>query len=85
SEWIRGVALSPRYPADGLVFASTDRGVYRSTDGGATWKPVNLPGAWATLFVFSPDFASDHVIFASLGQVLYRSQDGGENWTALHE
>lgn len=85
NQWITGLALSPCYPADGLVFASTDGGVYRSTDGGATWKPLNLPAAWAPLFVFSPDFTSDHVIFASLGQVLYRSQDGGENWTALHE
>jgi len=85
SQSIRGLALSPHYPADGLVFVSTDGGVYRSTDGGERWKALNLPGAWAPLFVFSPDFASDHTIYASLGQVLYRSRDGGETWTALHE
>jgi photosystem II stability/assembly factor-like uncharacterized protein len=78
-----GLTLSPDYPADGLVFASTDEGVYRSTDRGDTWTLLSIPGA--RLLVFSPDFSSDRIIYASLGEELYRSDDGGESWRALHQ
>ena len=36
------VAVSPAYAADHTVFLSTSGdGVYRSLDGGETWKPIN--------------------------------------------
>ncbi|MDH4209496.1 MAG: hypothetical protein OEV76_11525, partial [Anaerolineae bacterium] len=77
------LTLSPLYSEDGLVFVSTDRGVYRSADGGEKWKLLNLPGA--RFLVFSPSFSSDHTIYASSQQGLYRSQDSGENWSGLQQ
>jgi len=77
---------------------SEERGVFRSTDGGATWKKVlykdNKTGAIS--LVFDPNNSS--TLFASLWEVyrtpwslnsggpgsgLYRSVDGGTTWTRL--
>ncbi len=79
---------------------NADRGVFRTTDGGKTWKKV--------LFVNDTTGASDlvmepgnpRVLFAGMWQVrrypwnlenggkgsgIWRSTDGGDTWTRLHE
>jgi hypothetical protein len=35
--------LSPAFAADGIALLSSDDGSLRSTDGGATWQPIELP------------------------------------------
>jgi hypothetical protein len=35
---VRAVALSPSYTADHTLFAGTRDGVFKSTDGGASWN-----------------------------------------------
>jgi photosystem II stability/assembly factor-like uncharacterized protein len=78
-----------------------ERGVYKTSDGGQTWKKV-LGGANAStgcgFIAMSPQ--EPKTIFASLwdfrrqgwtfrsggpGSGLYRSTDGGEHWTELNE
>jgi len=61
--------------------------LYRSGDGGQTWKDVRLPGSVESSVYFLATHPSDrNLIFAAatLGQ-LYRSQDGGETWIGLHQ
>jgi hypothetical protein len=82
-------------PAEGVQFASIEREVYRSDDGGHTWQ---LPPAftygqeaetadWAIEGLsISPDYASDGtlVLQSESHRPLYRSTDGGhtlEEWT----
>ena len=76
-----------------------DRGVYKTTDGGATWKHV-LKGdnEWtgATDITFAP--TDRNILYAAMyqrmraqccfngggaGSGLYKSTDGGETWTRL--
>ncbi len=76
-----GLVLSPQYAVDNLLLASTDRGGYRSVDGGESWQSLNIPDASSV--VLSPGFAIDRTIYAS-GYALYRSRDGGESWTTLY-
>jgi photosystem II stability/assembly factor-like uncharacterized protein len=59
--------------------------LFRSGNGGRTWKDVRLPGSVESSVYFLATHPSDpNLIFAAatLGQ-LYRSQDGGESWTGL--
>jgi len=80
--------------ADGL-----DRGVYRTTDGGATWKKTLYlgPASGASDVVRSP--ARSATLFAGMWQMrrtgwslqsggpddgLFRSDDGGATWTRLN-
>lgn len=62
----------------GILFASSDGGTVRSTDGGSTW--IGLVGGWdrtpRTAYVTPTD-----VVYL-LGSPLYRSMDGGATWTS---
>ena len=78
---------------------TADRGIYKSTDGGKTWRQV-LAGVNATsgASALSMDATNPRVLFAAFwdhqrqpwyvrsggpGSGLWRSADGGETWTRL--
>jgi DNA-binding beta-propeller fold protein YncE/photosystem II stability/assembly factor-like uncharacterized protein len=92
-EWVVSLALSPNYADDQTLFAGvssgpTGGGVYKSTDGGHSWRLVCLGLSDLLLqeVVVSPDYADDATVFAhSFRQGLFRSTDGGAHWTALGE
>ena len=102
---ISNILVSP-HDAD-LVFVSVfghewgrnpDRGVFRTTDGGATWKKVLFvdDGTGAIDLVMEPD--NPRVLYAAMweaqrrpwelvsgggGSGIYRSTDGGDTWKKL--
>ena len=59
--------------------------IFKSADGGETWRMVELPGAEEVrkLSVFSIRFRprDREVMFASTQGSLFRSRDAGESWT----
>ena len=60
--------------AGGTIFIAIDRGIFRSTDSGKTWKHVYAGGLVGNLA------ESDSVLLAtSMGRII-RSTDNGENW-----
>ncbi|HEX6314245.1 MAG TPA: hypothetical protein VFZ73_05270 [Gemmatimonadaceae bacterium] len=85
--------------ATGPLFGSGgDRGVYKTTDGGRTWKQVLRVDDWtgANDLVMSP--TNPRILFASTyqrvrnaccmngggpGSGIWRSTDGGDTWTRL--
>ena len=85
------IAVSPNYKQDrtllaGLAGYSVSGGLYRSTDGGDTWRPTTrgLTDLDISLIVFSPSFAVDRTIFLTAqDHGLFRSTDGGDTWTGL--
>lgn len=81
------VALSPNFAADQTLLAAGDSNlIYRSTDGGETWRLSNVGiEEWyiARAFAFSPDFAGDGVVFLAGFGELYRSSDGGVTWQTV--
>jgi len=107
SRAIGKVIIDPRNPdvvfvaALGHPFgANTERGVFRSTDGGKTWEKVLYKdeNTGAIDVAFDPHNAN--ILFASLwetrrtpwtlssggpGSGLYRSTDGGTTWKRLEE
>jgi photosystem II stability/assembly factor-like uncharacterized protein len=77
---------------------STDRGVYKSTDGGATWRKVLYRGPRTGVADISIDPHDPKTIYAALweawrkpwgmssggpGSGLFKSVDGGEHWSEL--
>jgi len=84
---VYALAASPAFERDGICFAARGSGLYRSTDGGATWQPayasLGLDEAVPTPAVaVSPDFPSDHTVFAGVAGAILRSYDGGQTWYA---
>lgn len=79
------LSASPSFPVDGICFAARGSGLYRSDDGGETWRfaydTLNLESPLATLAVsVSPDFESDHSVYAGVPGGILRSLDGGKRW-----
>jgi photosystem II stability/assembly factor-like uncharacterized protein len=76
------VFVHPRDPA--LVFAGTADGVYRSTDGGKTFKRADFPDSKVQIWSFLPDPADNKRMLAGGSPVsVYRSEDAGESWKRM--
>ena len=43
SPYVRAVAFSPTYPGDRTLYAGTNMGAYRSSNGGASWTLLGTP------------------------------------------
>jgi photosystem II stability/assembly factor-like uncharacterized protein len=85
--------------AQGSRWAATDdRGVYRSTDGGATWKRVLFVSTIAGASELVMDPTNPRVLYATLwdmqrtpwsirsggpGSGVWKTTDGGDTWTHL--
>jgi len=102
---IGAVKIHPKNPdivyvaALGHLFGpNAERGVYRTTDGGTTWKLVLTRGADAGAVDIALDPSNPRVVYAGFWQVrrnpyhfdsggpgsgLWKSVDGGDTWTDI--
>src|SRR5258708_3089171 len=102
---IGAVIVDPQDPDIVLVAAighafgpNTQRGVFRTTDGGKTWNRVLYKNALTGAIDLAADPRNSKIIYAALWQVrrqpwnfasggpgsgLYRSADGGVTWSQL--
>ncbi|MCB1600910.1 MAG: hypothetical protein KDI66_12920 [Xanthomonadales bacterium] len=87
--------------AQGALYgASPERGVYKSADGGATWKPVLYVDERSGASELSMDASNPRILYAAMwehgrlpwkiisggpGSGLYKSTDSGESWERLSE
>ena len=73
-------AIAPAGP-DRLFLAGEAGVLYRSDDGGETWRPLPSPysGSWFGALALD----ADTVLIAGLRGRLFRSEDAGESWTQI--
>jgi photosystem II stability/assembly factor-like uncharacterized protein len=105
SDAISKIRIHPRNPD--IVFVasfgkygtdSEDRGVFKTTNGGRTWRRVLFKDEKSGAIDISIDQTNPNVMYAALweayrkeyqmssggpGSGLYKSTDGGENWTEI--
>src|SRR5438045_4091659 len=65
------------------VYAATGSGVFKTTDGGASWSQASagLPGPFVVTLVIDPQNTSTLYAWGSLdGVSVYKSTDGGTSW-----
>ena len=75
----RTIAIHPQNPK--IVFAGTQRGVYRSKDQGDNWERMNLTeGRVVWSIKFHPN-DSNVMFLGTEGSEVFKSEDAGENWT----
>lgn len=87
--------------AQGSPYTPTkDRGIYRSTDGGKTWKQVHFVDENSGASDLSMDMNNPRILYAAYwdhqrkpwfarsggeGSSIWKSTDGGDNWTKLEK
>lgn len=79
---------------------SPERGIYKSTDGGESWRKVLYVSENSGASELSIDFSNPQVLYAAMwehqrlpwkvisggpGSGLYKSIDGGESWKKIHK
>jgi photosystem II stability/assembly factor-like uncharacterized protein len=79
------LAISPDYAADKTVFAASSEGLFKTTDGGASWQELADPALGQDTYVIgiaiSPDYAIDQTLIVSLrGKGLFKTQSGGADF-----
>jgi len=106
SERIASIAINPNNTNEvyvGVLGAlwsdSEDRGVYKTTDGGITWKKILYVGPSTGAADVIMDPKNPNILYASMWQfrrsawgfnsggensALYKSVDGGKNWNKIH-
>jgi photosystem II stability/assembly factor-like uncharacterized protein len=104
---ISDIAIHPNNPdivyvaAQGALHGpGTDRGVYKSTDGGATWKKTLYVDENTGVSSLSMDATNPRILYAATWQhrryawkvesggpgcAIWKSTDGGETWTKMVE
>ncbi len=79
---VRDLANHPDRP--GIVFAGTDKGLYRSEDAGQMWQLVDTPMSGSSVWAVTIDNADSNLMFAGTGTPdpcgVFRSTDGGKTW-----
>lgn len=67
-----------------VIYAGTQDGPYRSTDGGTRWERLGFPERGAVVWSLAFHPKDPQVMYAGLAPVgLYRSENGGETWARL--
>lgn len=79
------LAISPNFTEDGVVFAGTSNGLFRSSNAGKNWNQINNTPfedqGYIEVVALSPNFDNDKTLLVTVrGKGLFRSEDGGENF-----
>lgn len=106
TQQIARIVIHPKNPDVVLVAAqgalngpSQERGIYKSVDGGVTWKKVLYVNDLTGCAELSMDYSNPQVMYAAMwhhqrlpwkvisggpGSSLYKSTDGGETWHKIN-
>jgi len=107
TQHISRISIHPSNPdivfvaAQGALYGSNkERGVYKSVDGGKTWKNVLFVNDLTGAVELSMDMKFPNILYAAMwehqrkpwmvisggeGSGLYKSTDSGETWVKIHE
>lgn len=79
-----GLLINPKDPS--VLYASFwIYGVYKSTDYGKTWRPVNRGFKNTSAYTLRMDPHDSHILFAgTYAGGIYTSTDGGETWAEVN-
>ncbi len=66
-----------------VVYAGTNRGIYRSNDGGANWIQVGQNDLSISVTKIVVARTNPNILYAVAGGMIFKSVNGGDNWTNI--
>ncbi len=75
-------ALAPSPITNGLVYAGTNQGLFKSTDGGENWVRT---GTFTNVRAVVIDQFNDSIVYAGTGTGAYLTTDAGATWQQKNE
>lgn len=74
----------PIDPTDSSIqYAGTPEGVYKSTDGGTTWKKASTGLTSAAVWRLVADPSSASILYAAASAGIFKTTDGGATWNMI--
>jgi len=73
--WFEEIVINPLHPK--TVYVGGENGVYRTKDGGKTWKQL-LPDSWCEALILDPH--NPETVYAAWNLNFSKSTDGGNTW-----
>src|SRR5882724_3181848 len=90
------VAIAPTGSTDQVIYIATnDGGIWKSTDGGTTWKPKTDSMPSLSMGAIALDPVNPSIVYAGTGNLfdggivftkgvgIYKSSDAGETWPSI--
>lgn len=70
------------FASPGLIYVTSNKGLYKTVDEGKTWIVLNLPVKPTTSLARAIAVAqlNSNIVFTSVGSTIYKSLDGGSSW-----
>ncbi len=82
---VNGFIPEAKLIAVGETLLLMEKGMVRSTDGGNTWMPPQLPGTSPEMYSIDPAVVvNKDTIYVSGDNGLHRSTDGGKSWDIIN-
>ena len=83
---VRALAIDPQTPS--TVYAGTGGGVFKSTNGGASWSVINSGPTFAyynPVQALAIDPQTPSTVYAGIpGSGVFKSTNGGASWSAIN-
>jgi photosystem II stability/assembly factor-like uncharacterized protein len=78
-------AITPHPSRENVIYVAARKGVFRSTDGGASWHKLHVTDEDVQFWTIVVHPQNPDVLYAGTGPVgVYRSDDGGDTWRKCH-
>jgi hypothetical protein len=87
------MAIDPSGTTDQIIYAVSNDGVWKTTDGGSTWLPITDELDTLSFGAVALDPSSPSTVYAGTGSIfnngyfkgigVYKSADGGATWTLM--
>ncbi len=78
---IIALAIDPKSPD--TLYAGTDGGIIKSTNGGENWIEINHGLSCPTAYAFAIDPRFPATVYVGTGCGIFITTDGGDNWSSL--
>lgn len=76
---VRALAVNPSSPQ--TLYAGTGGGVFKSSDGGGSWRAVNTGLGNTTVSALAIDPVNPAILYAGTAGGVFKSVDAGAGWT----